>query len=258
VSRHRHTETGFTLIELLVVIAIIAILAALLFPSLSRARQQGQSASCKNHLRQIGISLTMYVADHRYYPPMWGGDTGTFQTWSDRLYAYAALRWTNSSWHCPAYIADNGVVKEVKPPNEVVVYTSYSYNAYGISGMTGSPKLGLGLRRQQSLASEPEVRAPSEMFAVADARTYKVPSSPEEGIEYGFLGRIEMQPYYVGDYETAPLHGDGYNVLFADGHVAMVKRNDLLFPPRTAQNWNRDNQPHPEAWAPRKQWTVQN
>src|SRR4030095_9013237 len=51
---------AFTLIELLVVIAIIVILAALLLPVLSRARAQARSASCKNHLHQIGVSMQMY------------------------------------------------------------------------------------------------------------------------------------------------------------------------------------------------------
>jgi prepilin-type processing-associated H-X9-DG protein len=57
--------------------------------------------------------------------------------------------------------------------------------------------------------------------------------------------------------EKAPLHGPRYYILFADGHVALVKRSDYLYPPRTARNWNLDNQPHPEAWAPRSEWGVQ-
>src|SRR5512140_931547 len=100
---------AFTLLELLVVIAVIVLLAALLLPVLSKTRAQGQSASCKNRLRQIGLSLAMYFADHHYYPPMWGEDAGAFQTWSDRLYPYTPLKWTNSSWQCPAYTAQNGV-----------------------------------------------------------------------------------------------------------------------------------------------------
>ena len=55
---------GFTLIELLVVIAIIAILAAMLLPSLTRAKQQAQSAGCKNNLHHIGLALNLYTTDN--------------------------------------------------------------------------------------------------------------------------------------------------------------------------------------------------
>jgi prepilin-type N-terminal cleavage/methylation domain-containing protein/prepilin-type processing-associated H-X9-DG protein len=249
---------AFTLVELLVVIAIVALLAALLLPVLSRAKAQSQAASCKNRLRQIGLSLGMYLADHRRYPPMWGQDTGSFQTWADRLSPYAPLNWTNTSRQCPAYTANGGIIKVLKQHKEVSVHTGYSYNGFGIAGLSGSPRLGLGIRYPPSLASEPEVRVPTDMYAVADARTYRDLFIFGEGLVKGLSGFIEMQPYYSVKEETPPLHGKGYNILFADGHAKLVRRSDCLFPPRTARNWNRDDQPHPEAWAPRNQWAVQN
>ena len=66
-------RTGFTLLELIVVITIISILASLLLPSISRARERGRKASCINNLRQIGLALEMYVADNGFRYPVAAG-----------------------------------------------------------------------------------------------------------------------------------------------------------------------------------------
>src|SRR5215475_14354715 len=57
---HRNRPAGFTLVELLVVIAIVGILAALLFPLLSRAKASSKGTQCISNLRQLGLAWTMY------------------------------------------------------------------------------------------------------------------------------------------------------------------------------------------------------
>lgn len=64
----RQTRAAFTLIELLVVIAIMAILMAMLLPSLGRARVQVKKSVCATHLRQLAMASTMYLQDYGNYP----------------------------------------------------------------------------------------------------------------------------------------------------------------------------------------------
>jgi len=64
------SRVGFTLIELLVVIAIIAILAAILFPVFSRAREKARQISCLSNLRQSATAVGQYVQDYDEAFPM--------------------------------------------------------------------------------------------------------------------------------------------------------------------------------------------
>ena len=61
---------AFTLIELLVVITVIGILASLLLPALSRAKEAGRSTACRNNLRQMGLAANLYAGDAGRFPSM--------------------------------------------------------------------------------------------------------------------------------------------------------------------------------------------
>lgn len=80
-------KPAFTLVELLVVIAIIALLMAVLLPSLQRAREQAKAAVCLSHLRQWGTTFALFLEDKEGRLPRQGLATG-----DDRIAVYSFLR----------------------------------------------------------------------------------------------------------------------------------------------------------------------
>jgi len=71
---------AFTLLELLVVIAVLAILAGLLFPVLSRGKENARATACLSNLHQIGVALQLYVSDNQNHLPVmfdWTPDPAT-------------------------------------------------------------------------------------------------------------------------------------------------------------------------------------
>ena len=87
-------SSRFTLIELLVVIAIIAILAAMLLPALSAARERARSANCIAKLKQIGTAEMMYAGDHKEYISRYnnGWDSWNTKTASDMSCKYPGMK----------------------------------------------------------------------------------------------------------------------------------------------------------------------
>ena len=101
---------GFTLIELLVVIAIIAILAAILFPVFSQAKEAARKTATLNNFKQIGTAMKLYVADNDdCYPLAWSPDTtngvwrsvagsGGVSTGPTELEGVYAMNWAQNIW----------------------------------------------------------------------------------------------------------------------------------------------------------------
>lgn len=109
-------NTGFTMMELLVVIALIAILAAILLPTLSRSKSQTRSIACLNNLRQLTLSWHLYAGDFNDLmvpnnniagkPPgsSWCQGTGILETNTTVIESGLLFRYNRSTdlYHCPA------------------------------------------------------------------------------------------------------------------------------------------------------------
>ncbi|MBU6401201.1 MAG: DUF1559 domain-containing protein [Verrucomicrobia bacterium] len=198
-------RNGFTLIELLVAIAIVAILAGLLLPVLGRAKVSARRVVCVSNLHQIGLALSSYVEDWRYYPAFLSSTGWTTPssigkvTWILHLSNYVASPWPvreamggepwaaysfrpqerPSIFACPGY---DGLYSN--QPGEALAGPcgSYGYNAYGMLGIWGMPHppwLGIGFDGWTStnagfgLSFIPipasRVLHPSDMTALGDA-----------------------------------------------------------------------------------------
>ncbi|MDD3925147.1 MAG: DUF1559 domain-containing protein [bacterium] len=190
-------KRGFTLIELLVVIAIIAILAAILFPVFGRARENARKATCQSNLKQIGLSLSMYLQDFdgNYPKGRYNSLSGMVSQW-ERLRSYGV---SDQIMQCPS---DTGY----GPKGTPAVNTSYG-SLLGTMGRFVTNGEGIwSIEGTKPARNETDLQHPTETLYAVDATT-----------DYVFLAS-------PGDWRNlSARHSNGLNVLFCDGHVKWLK-----------------------------------
>ena len=230
ISKKNPAGDGFTLIELLVVIAIIAILASLLLPALSGAKEAGRSAACKSNLRQIGIALRVYVDENESYP----SDNGGYGPVPWERSILPSINMSNNVFLCPS------LRRKLLPPS-TPHNLSYGINLLGVGHGGYDPISGysgyLGLQYIADGVREAKVVAPSDMIAIGDVM--------EAGADDGDIaGNFAERDDWVADR-----HKRGGNVVFCDGHVEFdTQVNWMKADEVHRKRWNADNLPHPDLW----------
>jgi len=217
---------GFTLIELLVVVAIISILAAMLLPSLQRAKESAKAAHCMSNLRQVGIAALSYADDWDGHTPNTGNSQVVMANpsqypegrWLDQVFLYSQKN--VSVLQCPSqqtlWSSSYRMVSPYKTPKYAAGYAI----SWIMGGKMSTANLNVGIPLSR-------VVNPARKVWFADSGWFRWGTgSPNTDVE-AYSSHIESRGANFtsasGNQLPSRRHRDGSNFLFVDGHVEWMK-----------------------------------
>jgi prepilin-type N-terminal cleavage/methylation domain-containing protein/prepilin-type processing-associated H-X9-DG protein len=247
-KRNAFRFSAFTLIELLVVVAIIAVLVAILLPSLQRARDVAKAVHCGANLRQIGIAFESYAQDFNDFVPM-ASDDGSYAWDNGGLGKYIAgsLKVTGvggnpttekvmmNVFHCPSD-------KITRPNNsEPRSYSRIVFSPYGTqlaAEYGGIINLDLPYTDYRKPFSRAGVDDWANKFLVMEWHHQdNIRGNNWSSFMFGFLYRVIEDAYGNMTPMIGRFHYGNSNFLFFDGHVSLIRRNSQS-PWADSQYWS--------------------
>ncbi len=230
-------KKSFTLIELLVVIAIIAILAAMLLPTLGRARNTAKAMTCTNNLKQLGLCQANYADDYKFYLPaaFTSASPGFNENlWDHIIQPYLGNNKKPTSWDEASAQRQKGILQCPSRRNLSRDTRSYAVNGFGYlkSWFNMSNVVeGRGTADTSAWCVMPTSRVPgvssSNIMLMSELGPF-LPTSPGAGSTYH---TIRSGTYFNGSAssDTDPdfRHDGKKNVLWFDLHVGTVWRNQM-------------------------------